>query len=193
MLGCLLIVFLTSSSGHSESIAVPVIGESKAKVTIIVYSDFQCVYCAHGHATLKELFKKYKGQIKIAFKHYPLKNIHPWAEDAAAASICAFQQDPKAFWKIADYFFKNQARITKESLPSQINEFANRANLDVSALRSCMNDPSTKQKISSDAAEAEKRGLSSTPAFLVNGKTILGAQSVDYFSEVIDQALAEVQ
>jgi len=56
-----------------------------------------------------------------------------------------------------------------------------------------MADPATEEKISADAADATKIGLTSTPSFTVNGKPVQGALPVDQFKPVIDQALAEAQ
>jgi protein-disulfide isomerase len=169
----------------------PVVGVSTAKVTVVEYTDFQCPYCKTAHFTLKELLKQYKGKIKIAYKHYPL-DVHVWAKDAAVASVCVYQQSPVSFWKLTDYFFQNQSGITAETLSTRIQEFSTRSNLDYSQLQTCMQDPSAKEKVSADIAEAGRLGLYATPAFSVNGKILYGALPIEQFKTVIDQALAEV-
>jgi len=170
----------------------PVVGVSSAKVTIVEYTDFQCPYCKEAHFTLKELLKQYKGKIKIAYKHNPL-DIHLWAKDAAFASVCVYKQKPESFWRLTDYFFQNQSGITAETLSTKIKEFSTRSNLNYSQLETCMQDPSTKEKVSADIAEAGTLGLNSAPSFVVNGKIVQGALPIDQFKTVIDQALAEVK
>jgi protein-disulfide isomerase len=184
--------FWERPSNAGEFANVPVIGASNAKVTIVEYSEFQCPYCKNAHFTLKELFKQYNGKIKIAYKHNPL-SIHAWAEDAARASVCIYQQDQRAFWKASDFFFQNQQNISKETLSVKLQEFADRSNLNFSTLQSCMNESSTREKVSADAAEASRLGLNAVPSFVINGKLFQGALPAEQFKEVIDQALAEIQ
>jgi protein-disulfide isomerase len=56
-----------------------------------------------------------------------------------------------------------------------------------------MADPATKQKVEADAAEAGSLGLSSTPSFIVNGRTVVGAIPVEQFKQIIDEALKTAQ
>src|SRR6185503_4140123 len=68
-------------------------GPKDAKVTIVEYSDFQCPFCARAYTTFEqEVMKDYGDKVRFVFKNFPLTSIHPWAEDAALASECAFQQ-----------------------------------------------------------------------------------------------------
>jgi protein-disulfide isomerase len=183
---------IAEDSNTGQLAKTPVVGASSAKVTIVEFTDFQCAHCKTAHFTLKELLKQYKGKIKIAYKHYPL-DFHVWAKDAAIASVCVYKQEPVSFWKLTDYFFQNQGGITAETLSTRIKEFSGRSNLNYSQLQSCMQDPSTKEKVSADIAEAGRLGLNATPSFVVNGKIVQGALPIEEFKAIIDQALAEVQ
>ena len=167
----------------------PVTGAQDAKVTIVEYSDFQCPYCSKAYDTVKDLLKVYEGKIKVVYKHLPLTNIHDWAQDAAVASVCVHQQNAEAFWKLSDYFFTNQKDITKDTLGAKLQQFSTDSNLNYETLQKCMADPATKQKISSDTQEANGLGLNSTPSFVVNGRTVVGALPEDQFKQVIDEAL----
>jgi protein-disulfide isomerase len=168
---------------------IPVTGAQDAKVTIVEYSDFQCPYCSNAHVTVKDLLKQYEGKIKVAYKHLPLTNIHNWAEEAAIASVCVHKQKPEAFWKLSDYFFTNQKAITKETLGAKVQEFSTQEALNHDELKKCMADPASKQQVTADSAEAGALGLGSTPSFIVNGRTVVGAIPVDQFKKIIDEAL----
>jgi len=168
---------------------VPVTGAPDAKVTIVEYSDFQCPYCSQAYVTVKDLLKIYDGKIKVAYKHLPLSNIHNWAEDAAMASVCVHQQSPEVFWKLSDFLFTNQKSITKDTIGTQLQQFSTDNNLNYEALQKCIADPATKQKVSTDSAEANSLGLNSTPSFVVNGRTVVGSLPEDQFKQVIDEAL----
>src|SRR4051812_5501907 len=46
----------------------PVKGPNNAKVTVVLFSDFQCPFCSRAVPVLKEIEDGYKGKVKIAFK-----------------------------------------------------------------------------------------------------------------------------
>jgi protein-disulfide isomerase len=92
-------------------------GPKDAKVTIVEYSDFQCPFCARAYTTFEqEVMKDYGDKVRFVFKNFPLASIHPWAEDGALASECAFQQGNEAHWKMYDGLFTKQADINKDNL-----------------------------------------------------------------------------
>ncbi len=167
---------------------VPVTGAQNAKVTIVEYSDFQCPYCSSAHVTVKDMLKQYEGKVKVAYKHLPLTNIHNWAEEAAIASVCVHKQKPEAFWKLSDYFFTNQKAITKETLGAKLQEFSKTEALNHEEVKKCMADPTSKQQVTADSKEATELGLGSTPSFIVNGRTVVGAIPADQFKQIIDEA-----
>lgn len=86
----------------------PVIGPEGAKVTIVEFSDFECPFCIRAYPTIKKILSDYKGQVRFYYKHYPLTQIHPNAEKAAEASICAGDQGK--FWEYHDKLFEVQAQ-----------------------------------------------------------------------------------
>jgi protein-disulfide isomerase len=171
---------------------VPVTGALDAKVTIVEYSDFQCPYCSSAHVTVKNLLKQYEGKVKVAYKHLPLA-MHNWAKDAAEAAVCVHKQNPETFWKLSDYFFTNQKAITKDTFAAKLQEFSTQNGVNGEELKKCMDDPATEQKVAADSAEAGSLGLSSTPSFIVNGRTVVGAIPVDQFKQIIDEALTTAQ
>src|SRR6185369_13681515 len=92
-------------------------GPKDAKVTIVEYSDFQCPFCSRVYSTLEnDVLKNYGDKVRFVFKNFPLSSIHPWAEDGAVASECAFQQGNDKFWAMYNGLFSKQSEITKENL-----------------------------------------------------------------------------
>jgi protein-disulfide isomerase len=170
----------------------PVLGAGEAKVTIVEYSDFQCPYCSSAHVTVKDLLKQYEGKVKVAYKHLPLE-MHNWAKVAAEAAVCVHKQNPETFWKLSDYFFANQRALTSETFDAKLQEFSAQNGVNGEELKKCMADPATKQKVEADMAEAKSLGLSSTPSFIVNGRTVIGAKPLDQFKQIIDEALTAAQ
>ncbi len=74
----------------------PSLGDAKAPVTLVEYSDFECPVCRNLHDALRGLLPNYAGKVRVVFKDYPLEQLHPWARTAAIAGRCAYQQDPGA-------------------------------------------------------------------------------------------------
>lgn len=87
----------------------PVRGDSNAKVTIVEFSDFECPYCHQFYnTTYLRLKTEYidTGKVKFVYKQFPLNSIHPNAQKAAEASLCAHEQGK--FWEYHDKLFLSQ-------------------------------------------------------------------------------------
>jgi protein-disulfide isomerase len=166
-------------------------GPRDAKVTIVEYSDFQCPFCSRVYATLEnEVLKGYGDKVRFVFKNFPLKTIHPWAEDAALASECAFQQGNDQFWTMYNGLFSKQGEINKENLKDKASEFGKAGGLDVARLQECLAGKQSQEAVDADVKEATALGVSSTPTFFVNGRKLSGALSPADFKQAIDRELA---
>ncbi len=164
--------------------AARVKGNPRAPVTIIEFSDFQCPYCKKAAITLNDLLAKYDGRVKLAFRDFPLRQLHPQAEMAAEASRCAGEQ--RKFWQYHDALFADQTKLDEAGLTAT----AQRLGLDVSAFRSCLASVKFKAQVEQDIQEGTKAGITGTPGFFINGVFVNGSQPQAEFEKVIDQALA---
>ena len=81
----------------------PVTGSANAKITIVEFSDFQCPFCIRAYPTVEQVLSQYKGQVKLYYKQFPLTQIHPFAQKAAEASLCAVDQGK--FWEFYNKVF----------------------------------------------------------------------------------------
>jgi len=84
----------------------PSIGPKDAKVTIVEFSDFECPFCSRAYGTVKQIQSAYPKDVRIVYKNLPLTNLHPNAQKAAEASVCA--QDQGKFWEMHDKIFESQ-------------------------------------------------------------------------------------
>lgn len=80
--------------------------DKEAKITIFEFSDFQCPFCQKFQLNINQALAEYKDKIRIIFKHFPLRSIHPNAQKAAEAAECAGLQGK--FWEYADELFAKQ-------------------------------------------------------------------------------------
>lgn len=83
----------------------PIRGKSDAKITLVEFSDFQCPFCGRSAPTVERILKEYEGNVRVAYKHYPL-GFHPRAQITAEASECA--KDQGKFWEFHDQLFASQ-------------------------------------------------------------------------------------
>ena len=92
------------------------LGPDTAPVVIVVFSDFQCPYCAKGQTTMDSLRRKYPTQVKFLYRHLPLETLHPLAWPAAAASECAADQGK--FTAYHDLLFRLQDSLGRVTWPT---------------------------------------------------------------------------
>jgi protein-disulfide isomerase len=158
-------------------------GDSKAPVTIVEFADYQCPFCQKTESAMKELLKKYPGQVNLAFRDFPLTAIHPNAQKASEAARCAGKQGK--FWEFHDALFADEARLDEPGL----KEAARTLGLDEKAFASCLASAEFASQVALDQEDGKKAGVGSTPSFFVNGVFISGVQPVSEFEKLIDNEL----
>ena len=141
---------------------------------LVEYSDFECPGCRTFHDALRGLLPNYP-QVKLIFKDFPIDAIHPWARTAALAGRCAYQQNPKAFWKLYDLLYDNQDLISAASAWNKMQELAGRAGLSTDTFKSCMTSPQTAGEVDASLANGQLLEVRVTPTVFINGRRISGA------------------
>jgi protein-disulfide isomerase len=159
-------------------------GPADARVTIVEFSDFQCPYCRRAGPIVEELLARYPDDVRIVYRHLPLESIHPRARPAARASICLEQQG--LFWEFHDALFAGPNPLADADL----RQLAEGVGADLEAYAACLASGEQDARIDADVAAARELGISGTPAFLVNGVMLRGAQPVPAFERIIERELA---
>lgn len=158
------------------------VGSPTAPVSLVVFSDFQCPFCARLAKTLAGLMEANPGKLKIVFKHMPL----PFHKDAFGAHEAALAAGAQGrFWEMHDKLFTN----TRALKPEDLDRYAQELGLDLYRFRADLDSHAFKAIIERDMAFAKEIGVRGTPASFVNGKRLSGAQPADAFQKVIDAAL----
>ena len=170
----------------------PAKGNLSSKVVIQIFSDFQCPYCKKGEETMADVYKAYGQQVKIIWRNMPLP-MHPDAPLAAEASMEAYKQKGNdGFWKFHDKLFAAQG--TQDGLKREsLEKYATELGLDMPKFKAALDNHSHKAEIDADAKAGNDAGISGTPAFIVGGYFINGAQPFAKFRKVIDKSLAETK
>lgn len=172
------------------------LGNSSAKVAVIVYSDFQCPFCKRfANDTLPEIRRRYvdTGQVLLAFRHLPLTQIHPLAAGAAASAVCFGRQG--RFWDVHDAMFNGQAALDKASLTS----FATQRGLVTGDFATCL-DAAGPEQVKADSKTAAELSVTGTPTIFVGvvttdglvklEKRLPGAVPASQLGEAIDAVAA---
>ena len=162
----------------------PIRGAADASVTVVEFSDFECPFCKQTHPTLKQLLELYPGRVRLAYRDFPLDSIHPQARRAAEAARCA--QDQGKFWEYHDVLFTQSPQLALEDL----RRYAGQVGLDVTKFDGCLAAGVHKAAVQRDLDEGNRLGITGTPAFFINGRTLTGAQPLEAFTRLIEQELA---
>jgi protein-disulfide isomerase len=152
----------------------PSLGDPKAPVTLVEFSDFECPVCRSLHDVLRGMLPNYAG-VRMVFKDFPIEALHPWARTGALAGRCAYQQDPAAFWKMYDAIYDNQEIISAENAWTKMSEFAGQAGLHADTFRTCMASPEAAAAVDASRTNGQKLEVNSTPTIFVNGRRLVGA------------------
>ncbi|MDO8264904.1 MAG: thioredoxin domain-containing protein [Candidatus Parcubacteria bacterium] len=159
------------------------IGNLNAPVTIVEFSDFQCPYCATFDVILQQIMKDYSDNVLLAYKHFPLDQIHQNARPAAEASECAAEQGK--FWEFKKGLFENQLRLGS----ALYGELAVNIGINKAQFDNCVAERKYKSKVEADYQEGMKAGVRGTPTNFINGTMMQGATSYENLKATLDSIL----
>lgn len=140
----------------------PFKGPVDAPVTLTLFTDFQCPYCAKMPPLIEQVFKNNPQNLKIVFKNMPL-NFHNMAKPAAYAALAA--QEQGKFWEFHDRLF-TEKKLSTES----IDKIATDLKLDMVKFKADMASPEIAAKVEKDLTDASKAGVTGTPTVFINGR-----------------------
>lgn len=168
-------------------------GPANARVTVQIFADFQCPFCARVNPTLSSLDEAYPGKIRFVWRNKPLP-MHHDAPLAAEAAMEAFAQKGSAgFWKMHDLMFENLLGQTGALERPALDRYAATVGLDPARFAAALDGHKHKAFVDADSSAADAAGISGTPAFVINGYFISGAQPLAKFKKVVDRALKEAK
>ena len=150
-------------------------GPVDAPLTLVEYGDFECPFCARATGAARELRAILGDDLRYVFRHLPLTDVHPLAEQAAVAAEAAGAQGQ--FWQMHDLLFAHQDELETEDLIG----YAADLGLDVEQFVRDLDDDELAARVRADVASAEASGARGTPTFFVRGRLYTGphdAQSI---------------
>jgi len=150
---------LSRSVGNRDHI----IGPDDAPVTLVEYGDYECPYCGAAHLIVKEIQEAMRDNLRFVFRHFPLTQIHPNAENAAEAAEAAGAQN--RFWEMHDLLFANQQLLD----PVHLVGFAEELTLDSVRFGRELKNHLHHDRVRQDFMSGVRSGVNGTPTFFING------------------------
>ncbi|HZI09521.1 MAG TPA: thioredoxin domain-containing protein [Myxococcus sp.] len=161
---------------------LPLRGPATARVTLLVFCDFQSPYCARASERLREVQREYGDAVRIQYRHNPLP-IYPHSQVAAEASVAAAEQGQ--FWRYHDVLFSRQHALDRASL----EKYAAELGLDLARFRDALDTERARLKVDADAILASKLQARGTPVFYVNGRPVRFLVEPPELKRIIDEEL----
>jgi protein-disulfide isomerase len=156
--------------GNRTEVALPVsedrdhlLGPRRAPVTLLEYGDYECPLCGQAHYVLQDLVAELRDQLRLAFRNFPLTQIHPHAELAAEAAEAAGAQG--RFWPMHDMLFENQDALEEEDLVA----YAQQVGLDLGRFQLELVQRLHAPRVREDFLSGVRSGVNGTPTFFING------------------------
>lgn len=179
------------SQQSTASIGNPVLGNPNAPVTMIEYSDFQCPFCGKfARDTAPQLVKKYvdTGVLKMEWRDFPY-----FGDESVQAAVAArAAQEQGKFWEYHDILYHNQGRMNSGAFSDdKLRQYAQQAGLDMQKFDASFSQGKYKEAVMRDFKEGQQLGVTGTPTFIINGKSLVGAQPVEVFEKAIEAAAKE--
>jgi protein-disulfide isomerase len=164
-------------------------GPAGARVTVQVFGDFQCPFTRRTVETLASLEKEFPGKIRVVWYNHPLP-MHKDAEAASEAAMEAFEQKGAAgFWAMYELLFAAQPTPGGLERPA-LTGYAAQLGLDPTRFANALDTQAHRARIEADTKIAVDGGMAGTPAFLINGYLVNGAQPLNKFKKVVRLALS---
>ena len=157
------------------------IGAKNPLITIVEFSDFACPYCLESFPIIRELSLKYKNQIKIIFRDFPV--ITNYSADLSLAARCAGEQG--LFWVMHDKLFINQGVNSS----GELLELAKQIGADTNRFNDCVNNKKYLSAIQKDLSDGQELSIKGTPTWFINGTKIEGNIPYNIFVKIIESII----
>jgi len=150
-----------------------------AGTVILEYGDYQCPYSRRAFRDIERVAARF-GQVRFAFRHFPLIDIHPHALAAAAAAEAGALQG--RFWEMHELLFHRQNALEDNYL----RRYAGKLGLDLARFDSERSGAAVNERIRRDVQTASGV-VHGTPTIFIDGVVHRGS----YDARSLQQAITE--
>lgn len=167
-------------------------GPVDAPVALVVYSDYQCPFCAKWtQDTLPTMMQYAKmGDLRIEWR-----DVNQYGADSERAALAAHAAGLQGrFWEYHDALFPNGEHLPPEQLTeAALIDLARELGLDTDRFAEDLTSEASLVQIERYASEGRELGVSGTPTFVLGGEPIVGAQPASVFEDTLAEQLAEAR
>ncbi|WP_213450138.1 DsbA family protein [Rhizomonospora bruguierae] len=157
-------------------------GPREAPVTVVEYGDYQCPYCAAANPLLRRVLAERPGRVRLAYRHFPLPNLHPFAERAAQAAEAVAEADAERFWPAHDWLYAHQELIGPDLVPRLCAHLGT----DAEAVQRAVDAGAHRERVSRDFASGVRSGVNGTPTLYLNGVRYDGSHDLADLLAAVD-------
>jgi protein-disulfide isomerase len=140
---------------------------------------------------IPELIEQYVdiGKARYVYREFPLAQLHPAAQKASEAAVCAGQQG--SYWEMNEHLFANVEEWSQAQDPTQsFKSYAEELGLDTETFNECLDSGEATVVVQSDLLAGESLGVNATPYFFINDLPIRGGLPIETLGQVIDYVAA---
>ncbi len=158
------------------------IGPDDAPVTVVEFFDYRCGPCRASMSTVNALPAKYRDQVRVVFKEFPI--LSPESEVAAIAALAAGRQGK--YVEMHQAFMKSSSRFTE----GDILKIAGELDLDMDQWMEDRRDSALRTQVAETRTLAQTVGANATPTFVV-GDTLFSGLNRERLDSLITAELAK--
>jgi protein-disulfide isomerase len=159
------------------------LGPEHAPVVLVEYGDFECPNCKQAVPAVEIVLNRFEEQVRFAYRHFPLTDVHPHAFAAAEAAECAGAQGK--FWEMHAKLFEHRAHLDRKHLL----RYADELGLDMALFTSELDDEVYRQRVLEHLASGQRSGVRGTPGFFLNGRVVDVSFGLHNLLEAVEKAL----
>ena len=159
-------------------------GSADAPVTVVQYGDFECPYCGDIYPVIRRIQNRIGRRLRLVFRHFPLSEQHPHAQQAAEAAEAAGAQGDEQFWRMHDLLYERQNALTTDDLEA----YAADLGLDVDRFKRDLEEGTYQERVQEDFESGVRNGVNGTPTFFINGERYDGALEYEELLSAIAEA-----
>jgi protein-disulfide isomerase len=158
-------------------------GPATAPLTLLEYGDYECPFCAAARPVVDQVVQIMGDQLRFAYRHFPLTQIHPHAQQAAEAAEAAAAQG--RFWEMHDLLFEHQDRLAARDLLA----YASTLGLDAPRFAIELNTHAHAPRVREDFLSGVRSGVNGTPTFFINDLRHNGGYDLESLLTALTAAL----
>lgn len=157
-------------------------GPAGAPVTVVEYGDFQCRFCGAAYANLAEVLRQRADLVRLVYRHFPIANVHPYAESAAEAAEAAAERGQ--FWAMHDWLYEHQDQLDPVHLSLGVEQLG----LPPDELAGEVDRQTHADRVRRDFVGGIRSGVTGTPTLFINEARHEGGYDLPDLLAAVDAA-----